>query len=162
MALRCSTVRAKTGRTAAGKEECRFLETFCVSYNLRKSSHIVSKIYAKEMADAPIRGPLFTLLATIHKLGPGTITAVAKDLGLDRTTLTRNLKALAERGLIEVRQVSANRKEIRLLPTGETALRRSLDCWRKAQKRVVNSLGEGRWNRMRKDLRAVMALGKLE
>ena len=114
------------------------------------------------MADAPIRGPLFTLLATIHKLGPGTITAVAKDLGLDRTTLTRNLKALAERGLIEVRQVSANRKEIRLLPTGETALRRSLDCWRKAQKRVVNSLGEGRWNRMRKDLRAVMALGKLE
>jgi DNA-binding MarR family transcriptional regulator len=114
------------------------------------------------MADAPIRGPLFSLLVTIHKLGPGTITAVAKDLGLDRTTLTRNLKALTERGLIEVRQVTANRKEIHLRPRGEAALRKSVDYWRKAQKRVVDELGEDRWNRMRQDLRAVMALGKQE
>jgi hypothetical protein len=64
--------------------------------------------------------------------------------------------------LIEVRQVTANRKEIHLRPRGETALRKSLDCWRKAQKRVVDELGEDRWNRMRQDLRAVMALGKQE
>lgn len=154
-------VQSKSGRgETTGKDECRFFETSCVSYNLRKSSHIISRIYAKEMADAPIQGPLFSLLATIHKLGPGSITAVANDLGLDRTTLTRNLKALAARGLIEVRQVNANRKEIRLRPRGRTALRRSLDCWRQAQRRVVKELGEDRWNRMREDLRAVMALGK--
>jgi DNA-binding MarR family transcriptional regulator len=145
-----------------GKEECRFFETSCVSYNLRKSSHIISRIYAKEMADAPISGPLFGLLASIHKLGPRTITAVAKDLGLDRTTLTRNLKALTQRGLIEVRQVSANHKEIRLRPQGETALRTSLDCWRKAQQRVVDTLGEDRWHRMLEDLKVVMALGQQE
>ncbi len=154
-------MQAKNGR-ATGQEECRFLETSCVAYNLRKSSHIIGRIYAKEMADAPIRGPLFSVLATIRKLGPGTITAVAKDLALDRTTLTRNLKALTQRGLIDVRQVTANRKEIRLLPRGETALRRSLDCWQNAQKRVVKALGEDRWNRMREDLRAVMALGEQE
>jgi len=152
-------VRSKVERTAkTGKEECRTLEISCVSFNLRKSSHIVSRIYAKEMADAPIRGPLFSVLACIHKLGPGSITAVANDLGLDRTTLTRNLKPLTERGLVEIRQVNANRKEIRLRPKGETALRKSMDCWRKAQQRVVKALGEERWNRMREDLRVVMAL----
>jgi DNA-binding MarR family transcriptional regulator len=145
-----------------GKEECRFFEISCVSYNLRKSSHIVSRIYAKEMADAPIRGPLFSVLACIHKLGPGSITAVANELGLDRTTLTRNLKPLTRRGLIEIRPVTANRKEIRLRPKGEAALRRSLDCWRKAQKRVVDALGEDRWNRMREDLRVVMGLVDLQ
>lgn len=155
-------MHAQRGKTATtGQEECRFFETSCVSYNLRKSSHIVSRIYAKEMAEAPIRGPLFSLLASIHKLGPGTITAVANDLGLDRTTLTRNLKPLTKRGLIEIRQVTANRKEIRLRPKGQAALRRSLDCWRKAQKRVVDALGEDRWNRMREDLRAVIALGDI-
>jgi DNA-binding MarR family transcriptional regulator len=154
-------VQSKTGRVVkAGKEECRALEICCVSYNLRKSAHIVGRIYEKEMADAPIRGPLFSLLACIHKLGLGSITAVANDLGLDRTTLTRNLKPLTRRGLVEVRQVTANRKEIRLRPKGEAALRRSLDCWRKAQKRVVDALGEDRWNRMREDLRVVMALEK--
>ena len=161
--LRCSTVhvqRGKNGRT--GRDECLFFEISCVSYNLRKSSHIISRIYAKEMAEAPIRGPLFSLLAIIHKRGPDSITALANDLGLDRTTLTRNLKPLTQRGLIEIRQVSANHKEIRLRPKGETALRRSLDCWRKAQKRVVDALGEDRWNRMREDLRAVMELGNQE
>jgi DNA-binding MarR family transcriptional regulator len=153
---------ARNGKEQPGKEECRFFETACVSFNLRKSSRIVSRIYAREMADAPIRGPLFSLLASIHKLGPRTITAVAHDLGLDRTTLTRNLKPLRERGLVEIRQVNANRKEIRLRPKGESALRRSLDCWRKAQKRVVDELGEDRWNRLREDLRAVMALGGRE
>ena len=154
-------MQAKTGKNAkTGREECRILEISCVSYNLRKSSHIVSRIYAKEMAGAPIRGPLFSLLATIHKLGPRTITAVAKEVGLDRTTLTRNLNALRQRGLVEIRQVNANRKEIRLRPKGEAALRKSLESWRKAQKRVVTALGEERWNRMREDLRAVMALGE--
>ena len=150
---------SKIGRTAkAAKDECRVFEISCVSYNLRKSSLIVSRIYAKEMADAPIRGPLFGVLACIHRLGPGSITSVANHLGLDRTTLTRNLKPLTQRGLIEVRQLTANRKEIRLRPKGEAALGKSLDCWRKAQKRVVDALGEDRWNRMREDLRVVMAL----
>ena len=149
----------KRGKAAkAGKAGLPVLEVSCVAYNLRKAAHIVSRIYAKEMAKAPIRGPLFSLLATINKSGPQTITAVAQDLGLDRTTLTRNLEPLKRRGLIEIRKMAANRKEIRLLPKGETTLTRSLHFWRRAQARVVSELGESRWSRMRKDLRAVMAL----
>jgi DNA-binding MarR family transcriptional regulator len=152
-------VKSKRGKTAkAGKADLRVLESSCVASNLRKSAHIVSRIYAKEMASAPIRGPLFSLLASIHRCGPETITAIAQDLGLDRTTLTRNLEPLKRRGLIEIRKMGANRKEIRLLPKGETTLHKSLEFWRRAQTRVVSELGEARWNRMRNDLRAVMAL----
>ncbi len=120
---------------------------------------MVSRIYAKEMHDSPVRGPLFALMMMIYRRGPASITALARDLGLDRTTLTRNLKPLEQRGLIQIKQVTANRKQVSLLPEGEAALRSAIECWRSAQNKVVSELGEERWNRMRGDLAAVMALG---
>ena len=108
-----SRTRFKYNSEAAlikGDEASRVFESSCVAFNLRKSSQIVSQIYAKEMADAPINGPLFSLLASINKLGPRTITAVAEDVGLDRTTLTRNSQQLTKRGFVQV---------VRLLRTGK-------------------------------------------
>jgi DNA-binding MarR family transcriptional regulator len=144
----------------AGEETCAVYQACCVSFNLRKSSQVVSRIYAKEMHDSPVRGPLFSLMMMIYRRGPASITMLAKEVGLDRTTLTRNLKPLEQRGLIRIEQVTANRKQVSLLPDGEEALHRAIECWRKAQDKVVNELGEERWNRMRDDLAAVMALGQ--
>ena len=140
------------------REQYAVFECSCVSYNLRKSSQVVSRIYAKEMQSSPIRGPLFGLMMAINKRGSSSITTLAKDLGLDRTTLTRNLKPLEQKGLIRITPVSANRKEVTLLPEGQSALRKAMVCWRKAQNKVVGRLGEERWARMREDLTAVMAL----
>lgn len=121
---------------------------------------MVSRIYAREMHDAPVRGPLFALMMMICRRGPASITTLARDVGLDRTTLTRNLKPLVQRGLIRIEQLGANRKQVSLLPEGESALSESLECWRRAQTKVVSQLGEERWDRMRGDLAAVMALSQ--
>jgi len=138
--------------------ELAVFESACVALNLRKTSHIISRFYAREMRDAPVRGPLFSLLVMIRKRGSATITVLAQDIGLDRTTLTRNLKQLEQRGLIEIVPAAANKKEVRLLADGEAALRDALLYWRRTQDKVVRELGEERWKRMRRDLSAVMAL----
>jgi DNA-binding MarR family transcriptional regulator len=147
-------VKPKLADEGAAYQAC------CVAFNLRKSSQVVSRIYAREMHDAPVRGPLFALMMMIHRRGPASITKLAQDVGLDRTTLTRNLRPLVQKGLIQIEQLGANRKQVSLLPKGEAALRESLECWRKAQEKVVSQLGEERWDRMRGDLAAVMALGR--
>jgi DNA-binding MarR family transcriptional regulator len=132
----------------------------CVAYNLRKASRIASKVYEKEMRGAPIHGPQFSLTMIIAKRGPQTITALARDIGADRTTLTRNLKQLERKGIVEISSGPDNRaKAVRLLPAGEEALRQSVRYWKKAQAKVLKSLGEGRWARMLADLSAVTALG---
>ncbi len=133
-------------------------ESPCVALNLRKSSNIVSRYYSRGMRNAPVRGPLFSLMAVIRKRGAANITALAHDVGLDRTTLTRNLKQLEQRGFIEISPATANRKEIRLLPEGAHALDTALLHWRKTQESVVKELGEERWERMQQDLAVVMAL----
>jgi DNA-binding MarR family transcriptional regulator len=139
-------------------EECALFECSCVAFNLRRSSQAVSRIYAKEMSGSPVHGPLMGLMAIIRKRGSASITTLARDIGLDRTTLTRNLKPLEQKGLIRITQLSANTKEVSLLPLGEKALDESLVAWRKAQEKVVSQLGEERWARMKDDLAAVMAL----
>jgi len=144
----------------AGPKEFAVFESCCVAFNLRKSSQVVSRIYAREMQDSPVRGPLFSLMMTIHRHGSASITALADDIGLDRTTLTRNLKPLQQKGLIQISRVTANRKEITMLPEGLAALQVAMKCWKKAQAKVVRKLGEERWERMREDLAAVMALSQ--
>ena len=133
----------------ASSEECLIFDVSCVAFNLRKSARVVGRLYEQEMRDAPIKGPLFSLLAIINKRGAATITGLAKDIGLDRTTLTRNLKPLEKRGLIRIAQKEKRSKVVSLLPKGEAALRESLIRWRKAQDKVVRALGEDRWTRMR-------------
>ena len=143
-----------------GKNKAAVFESCCVAFNLRKSAQVVNRIYAREMQDSPVRGPLFSLMMTINRRGAASITALADDIGLDRTTLTRNLKPLQQKGLIQIARVTANRKEITLLPEGEAALKIAIKCWRNAQAKVVRKLGEERWDRMKEDLAAVMALSQ--
>jgi DNA-binding MarR family transcriptional regulator len=131
----------------------------CVAYNLRKSSRIVSKIYEKEMRGAPIHGPQFSLMIIIAKRGTQTITGLARDIGADRTTLTRNLRQLERKGVVQISSGKDDRtKAVSLLPAGEQAIRESVPYWKRAQTKVLKALGEDRWARMLSDLSAVTAL----
>jgi DNA-binding MarR family transcriptional regulator len=131
----------------------------CVSYNLRKASRIVSKVYAREMQSAPVRGPQFSLMMMIARRQSPTISELARDTGADRTTMTRNLDQLQKKGLIRVTQGKNMRtKAVELAPKGKVALERSISYWQKAQAKVLKTLGEERWNRMLNDLAVLSTL----
>jgi DNA-binding MarR family transcriptional regulator len=140
-------------------KQCLAETPLCVAYNLRKSSRIVSKIYEHEMRAAPIRGPQFSLSIMIAKRGTITISDLAREIGADRTTLTRNLKLLEQNGVIRITPGEDSRKRVvTLMPKGEQAIRASYKHWKKAQSKVVKALGLERWLRMQTDLSAVSAL----
>ncbi len=131
----------------------------CVSYNLRKASRIVSKVYAQAMRGAPVRGPQFSLMMIIARKESATISEIAEYMGADRTTMTRNLDHLEKRGLIRIVQGKDLRsKAVELQPKGRVALDRSLSYWQNAQARVLAVLGEHRWGRMLADLSILSGL----
>ncbi|PWU08472.1 MAG: MarR family transcriptional regulator [Terriglobia bacterium] len=131
----------------------------CISYNLRKASRIVSKVYAQEMRGAPVPGPQFSLMMMIARQESPTISELAEYMGTDRTTMTRNLEHLKRRGLIRIAQGKDLRtKSVELEPKGRTALERSMSYWRNAQTKVLAVLGEQRWDRMLADLSVLSGL----
>ena len=69
---------------------------------------------------------------------------------MDRTTLTRNLKPLMDRGLVKEKKSSVDRRQrhISLTRAGKAALSRALPLWNQAQNQVVTGIGLARWQGM--------------
>jgi DNA-binding MarR family transcriptional regulator len=70
---------------------------------------------------------------------------LADILGLERTTLTRNLSALEREGLIQITSVDGRTRNVRLSSTGEARLKQALLLWDQAQENLRRKLGEKEW-----------------
>jgi DNA-binding MarR family transcriptional regulator len=95
----------------------------------------VTQFYDQFLAAAGLRTTQFSILARLQRLGPMTISALAADLVMDRTTLGRNLQPLERQRLVAVVKGRTDRRsrEIRLTDTGAERLRTAVEGWVKAQ-----------------------------
>jgi DNA-binding MarR family transcriptional regulator len=83
-----------------------------------------------------------------------TLNQLAKTLGMERSTLPRNLRPLIRRHLVEVMRGPDKRaKVIRLTKAGEKQVARMIPHWERAQARVLKELGIGKWRSLGADLR---------
>jgi DNA-binding MarR family transcriptional regulator len=83
-------------------------------------------------------------------------------LGMDRTTLVRNLGPLERDELIQSSgRGRGSRVELSITEKGREKIAEAMPAWREAQKKVVGVLGEKRWASVLNDLEAAaLALSK--
>ena len=118
----------------------------CACFNVRKAARAITRFYDSVLEPSGIQGTQFSLLTVAHLAGELPITETADRLGVDRTTLTRNLKVLEARGFIAVGPGKDGRtKSIQLTTAGREALMKALPYWKKAQQTVVQDLGHARF-----------------
>jgi DNA-binding MarR family transcriptional regulator len=74
------------------------------------------------------------------------LTKMAKTLGMERTTLSRNLSLLERRGMVAI-AMGGDKRERRIAVTqkGIALLEKTLPLWQKAQKEVVEEVGSEEW-----------------
>ena len=129
----------------------------CVWRNFRGASRALTRFYDAMLEPSGLRVTQVSLLVGLHLSGGATMSRLARDLVIDRTTLTRNLKPLARRGLVAIERGSDRRtRRVALTPEGRAALAAALPLWRKAQERVLASLGEPRWSRLFNEIAATV------
>lgn len=107
-------------------------------------------------------GPKVTQMPILVALGAGgdqPVTTLAENLGLDRTTLTRNLKVLDARGLVRTaeHEGDARVRMVSLTPEGSRALSRALARWRDVQAEVEERFGADRLRALYDELAALSA-----
>jgi DNA-binding MarR family transcriptional regulator len=106
----------------------------CACSAARRKSRELTRFYDRAMRGSGLRTSQFTLLATLIQTGPMAATRLADFLGLDRTTLTRNLRPLVRDGLIIVEDGADRRvHNAAITARGVEAARRAFPLWRKAQ-----------------------------
>src|SRR5206468_1564115 len=116
----------------------------CLSANLRKTERLVTRHYDEHLAPAGVTAVQLPILAAVAAIEEPTFRALAEDLGLERSTLSRNLASLSERGLLSVGPSSGPKPgEITLTTAGRRTLRRAHELWRKAQADLDAALANG-------------------
>src|SRR5438552_6327728 len=74
----------------------------CACFNFRKASRSVTQLFDQILAPTGLRSTQLVILVTGQLLGPSSIARLARELVMDRSTLTRNLKPLLAMGLLQL------------------------------------------------------------
>ncbi len=152
------TPLADSSRLDRSKE----LAQACVCYNTRKVARAVTRMYDDALRPCGVRATQLTLLMVIDAMGEPTISALAEQLVMDRTTLARDLRPLEAAGWIAVVPGDDRRTRIvRLTTSGGDTLRKALPLWRAAQAALIErGLGVGAWASLRADLEHLVTLAQ--
>ena len=83
--------------------------------------------------------PQFSLMLHVAAARNDTIGALADRLGLDQSTLSRNLRSLEQIGLLEIAIVEKDlrRRAVWLTERGATLLEAALPAWRQAHSTIA-------------------------
>jgi DNA-binding MarR family transcriptional regulator len=137
-------------QTGAILERYRTVVLACAVMNLRQVTRSVTNRFDEQLRPVGLRATQLNLLMAIETSTAATVTELAEILAMDRTTMTRNLKLLRDRRLVESKKIALTEK-------GRRAAAAALPLWEKAQAEILGSLGTKRWEALLGELEAVKA-----
>jgi DNA-binding MarR family transcriptional regulator len=120
----------------------------CTCLRLRRATRNVTQFYDHSLQPAGVTANQFGLLARLHAASLGgsdgiSIGVMAESIGMDPTTLNRNLKPLEAMDWVRVvpDSTDARVRKVRMTDEGQRTLLKALPFWRQAQARLRKSLG---------------------
>lgn len=146
----------KTEVTLKDAEKHVAFEVNGVAMSIRRASHAVTRLYNASLKPVDLRITQFATLATLQGLGCADVTRLAEALGVDRTTLARNLRLLEAMKLVEI-VCGADRRQriVTLTSQGTQVLAAALPLWERVERQVVESIGREQWSLLRAELTTV-------
>jgi DNA-binding MarR family transcriptional regulator len=150
------TVLPQAGRPVIDRDACAAMTISCADFNLRRATRRISQTFDQALRPTGLKITQFSLLVACYLNQNLVLSKLANLMGMDRTTLSRNLALLEKRGLVTLER-GEDRREVRALvtPAGLQALETATPLWHQAQERIVSGLGAEKWDKLLGDLRTL-------
>ncbi len=114
----------------------------CLCANLRKLSRLVTRRYDSALRPMGMTAAQFAILSFLVGKQPQRHNGLATVLGMDPTTLTRNLQRLMKKGWIDVERAEDQRvRLIVLTPAGHSMQAQAQKLWTRVQTELASRLG---------------------
>jgi DNA-binding MarR family transcriptional regulator len=130
---------------AKGKDKDRDATPFarCYAFMAHKAERRISALYDAALAPAGLTIRQFAVLNSANASPPLSMARLARRLSADPTTVTRALKPLQERGLVQLDPDpdDARLRLVVITAEGRAAIEEAAPLWRATQKRVEALLG---------------------
>ncbi len=118
----------------------------CACASLRRAARLVTQLYSDEMS-AGVEPAQYSLLSMLSRRPGASQTLLGQSLGLDKTTMSRNLRVLRKNGWIQGAEKDDRRvRGFELTPAGKKLLTAAKPGWERAQSRLRKSLTPGEWD----------------
>jgi DNA-binding MarR family transcriptional regulator len=120
----------------------------CACAGIRRASRLVTLLYAQEMGSA-IEPTQFALLKALGEMPGCPQASLGHALGLDKTSLSRNLRLLSGKGWIEpAKSLDRRERGHRLTAAGVEMLRLTEPGWQRAQTKLRAAMSPDGWARL--------------
>lgn len=122
----------------------------CTCAKLRRLTRRVTAVYDRVMAPMGMTVTQYSLLSQLRRLDGQSLSQIAAQLDMERSSLTRTLKPLLDVAYVEVRgsTTDARARCVHLLPAGRAARDRMQAHWLTAQQQINALLGEAETARL--------------
>ncbi len=116
----------------------------CLCLASRRAARSITAAFERSLRPHGIRATQFTTLVMLMLRGPTPIGELAESLGMERTTLSRNLDLLEAKGWAESRPGAddSRARVARVTAEGQVVVRAALPQWRQAQDAVAQAVGD--------------------
>lgn len=114
----------------------------CYCVLLRSAARKVTAVYDAALEPVGLSVAQYSLLRTVERAQPVSLTELGRRTELDRSTIGRNVKLLQRRGFVRVKPGNDQREAtVVLAEAGQAALRDGLELWNAAQSKIETSMG---------------------
>ena len=129
----------------------------CLCLHAQRAARALARRFDNALRPVGLTNGQFSMLMSLNRPQPATMSSVASVLDMDRTTLTAALKPLQRRGLIEVISdpKDARSRLLKLTAEGLLTLTRALPIWTATHAQVDADLGEGGSDALREGLEKI-------
>jgi len=124
--------------------------------NIRKVARAITNFYDKKLFMSEISSTQFIALLKISCLENKSLSNIARNLSVDRTTLLRNLTLLQKKELLKIKNLSDKRaKTCFLTEKGAEAIEKGIIIFEKSKKEVEDILGVKKCELLSNDLKFI-------
>ena len=125
----------------------------CTCGELRKAARAITLLYDNAFKSSGLLSTQFNVLQAIYNVRSMRISDLANKLGMDRTTLTRNLSVLEREGFIKISQGKDHRARIvTTTQKGRNSVTKTISLWNEVQRKVKDQMGESAWRELMQNL----------
>ncbi|WP_238122393.1 MULTISPECIES: MarR family winged helix-turn-helix transcriptional regulator [unclassified Xanthobacter] len=135
---------ALVSSSAAADDLARVVAQTCLCLAIQRASRAVGRCFDEAFRPLGLTNWQFSLLAMLSRPEPFTVTRLAEAMGMDRTTITSNLKPLERKRLVTVATDAQDRRVRRIVLSarGQEVLEQAARHWQQANAAVEARLGE--------------------
>ena len=120
----------------------------CISTRVNSISRVIDQVYRKHLSGTETTESQLSILFVLYDKGKVEQKVVSDFLKLEKSSLTRNLSRLIQKGYV-IKEGPVNRPILELTPSGKTKVLEIKPKWQAAMEELYELLGENAFNSLK-------------